>query len=287
VFPVSPHNYELRYWLAAGGIHPGFYTPQDVTGQTRADVLISVTPPPQMPATLESGTINGYSVGEPWNQAAVFKKIGVPVIADSEIWKNNPEKVLGVTEAWAKRNPYTHLALIKAILRASAWLDASPANRKAASAILAQPQYVGADVNVIAASMTGSFEYAAGDKRAAPDFNVFYRYFATYPFYSDAIWTLTQMRRWGQIPSARPDEWYLQTAKQVYRPDLYLQAAKLLQEEGKLKKEDVPWASDGIKAPSKDFIDGMLFDARKPNAYINAFAIGLKGSQRIEGGNVR
>lgn len=23
VFPVSTHNYELRYWLAAGGIHPG------------------------------------------------------------------------------------------------------------------------------------------------------------------------------------------------------------------------------------------------------------------------
>ena len=37
--------------------------PSDVTGQTRADILISVTPPPQMPATLEAGTINGYSRG--------------------------------------------------------------------------------------------------------------------------------------------------------------------------------------------------------------------------------
>jgi len=27
VFPVSTHNYELRYWLAAGGIHPGYYAP--------------------------------------------------------------------------------------------------------------------------------------------------------------------------------------------------------------------------------------------------------------------
>src|SRR5690606_13984735 len=67
VFPVSTHNYELRYWLAAGGIHPGFYSPADVTGQVLADVLLSVTPPPQMPATLEAGTIRGYSVGEPWN----------------------------------------------------------------------------------------------------------------------------------------------------------------------------------------------------------------------------
>src|SRR5687767_13768136 len=109
VFPVSTHNYELRYWLAAGGINPGFYAPSDVTGQTRADILISVTPPPQMPATLEAGTINGYSVGEPWNQQAIFKGVGVPVITDYEIWKNNPEKVFGVTKAFADKNPRTHI----------------------------------------------------------------------------------------------------------------------------------------------------------------------------------
>ncbi|HEY7884404.1 MAG TPA: CmpA/NrtA family ABC transporter substrate-binding protein, partial [Cellvibrionaceae bacterium] len=68
VFPVSTHNYELRYWLAAGGIHPGYYAPHkgDIAGQLQSVVLISVTPPPQMPATLEAGTINGYCVGEPW-----------------------------------------------------------------------------------------------------------------------------------------------------------------------------------------------------------------------------
>jgi nitrate/nitrite transport system substrate-binding protein len=93
VFPVSTHNYELRYWLAAGGIHPGYYSATDTSGQMGADVLLSVTPPPQMPATLEAGTIFGYSVGEPWNQQAVIKGVGVPVITDYEIWKNNPEKV--------------------------------------------------------------------------------------------------------------------------------------------------------------------------------------------------
>ena len=81
-----------------------------------------------------------------------------------------------------------------------------------------------------------------------PDFNVFFRYYATYPFYSDAIWYLTQMRRWGQIPEGKPDSWYLETAKKVYRPDIYLQAAKLLLEEGKLRKEDVPWDTDGYQA---------------------------------------
>jgi nitrate/nitrite transport system substrate-binding protein len=63
VFPVSTHNYELRYWLAAGGISPGYYTATDTTGTQDADVLISVTPPPQMPATLAQGTIHGYCVG--------------------------------------------------------------------------------------------------------------------------------------------------------------------------------------------------------------------------------
>lgn len=98
VFPVSTHNYELRYWLAAGGINPGYYSPSDVSGQIKADALLSVTPPPQMPATMEAGTIVGYCVGEPWNQAAVFKGIGVPVVTDYEIWKNNPEKVFGLTK---------------------------------------------------------------------------------------------------------------------------------------------------------------------------------------------
>ncbi len=206
VFPVSPHNYELRYWLAAGGLHPGFYAPQlgDNSGQRQADVLLSVTPPPQMPATLEAGTIAGYSVGEPWNQQAVARGIGVPVITDNEIWRNNPEKVFGVTRQWAERHPNTHVRLVKALLRAAWWLDADDnGNRRAAAKLLAKPEYVGADEQVIASSMTGTFEYARGDKRQVPDFNVFFRHHATYPYYSDAIWYLTQMRRWGQIP--RPD----------------------------------------------------------------------------------
>lgn len=31
--------------------------------------------------------------------------------------------------------------------------------------------------------MTGTFEYAKGDKRQLPDFNVFFRHHATYPYY--------------------------------------------------------------------------------------------------------
>ncbi|OUV71780.1 MAG: nitrate ABC transporter substrate-binding protein [Flavobacteriales bacterium TMED123] len=287
VFPVSTHNYELRYWLAAGGIRPGFYSPENISGQIQADAFLSVTPPPQMPATLEAGTILGYCVGEPWNQQAVFKGIGVPVITDYEIWKNNPEKVFGVSKGWHDKHPNTHLAVVKAMIRAAIWLDENNnANRPEAVKILARSEYVGADYEVIANSMTGTFEYEKGDKRAVPDFNVFFRYFATYPYYSDAIWYLSQMRRWGQIAEAKPDNWYHETAKRVYRPDVYLKAAKMLVAEGKAKKEDFPWDTDGYRAPQSEFIDGITFDGRKPNAYIDKFPIGLKGQQVVKGNDV-
>ncbi|HCP82582.1 MAG TPA: nitrate ABC transporter substrate-binding protein, partial [Octadecabacter sp.] len=123
VFPVSTHNYEIRYWLAAGGLQPGFYSEQDISGQIGADVLLSVTPPPQMPSTMEAGTIFGYAVGEPWNQQAVFKDIGVPVITDYEMWHNNPEKVFGISAEFAAENPNTTIALTKALIRAAIWLD--------------------------------------------------------------------------------------------------------------------------------------------------------------------
>jgi nitrate/nitrite transport system substrate-binding protein len=285
VFPVSTHNYELRYWLAAGGIHPGFYAPHegDTSGNILADALLSVTPPPQMPATLEAGTINGYCVGEPWNQQAVFKGIGVPVITDYEIWKNNPEKVFGVSNSWAEKYPNTHLAVVKALIRAAKWLDDdNNANRPEAVKILSKSNYVGADYDVIANSMTGTFEYEKGDKRDIPDFNVFYRYHATYPYYSDAVWYLTQMRRWGQIPENKPDSWYDEMARKVYKPDIYLAAAKLLVAEGKVDKKDFPWESDGYREPQADFIDGITYDGRKPNEYLAKFPIGLKADQLIK-----
>lgn len=286
VFPVSTHNYELRYWLAAGGIHPGYYAPHkdDISGQIDADALLSVTPPPQMPATLEAGTIYGYCVGEPWNQQAVFKGIGVPVITDYEIWKDNPEKVFGLTREFTDKYPNTTARIVKALIRAGEWLDADDnANRMEAVKILAKPEYVGADAEVIANSMTGTFEYEKGDKREVPDFNVFFRYNATYPYYSDAVWYLTQMRRWGQIAEAKDDAWYDETAKSVYRPDIYAIAAKALIEAGTLKAEDFPdFATEkGYKPATAEFIDGVEYDGTKPNDYLKAFEIGLKGEDKL------
>jgi len=282
VFPVSTHNYELRYWLAAGGIHPGYYAPHknDISGQIQADALLSVTPPPQMPATLEAETIYGYCVGEPWNQQAVFKNIGVPVVTDYEIWKDNPEKVFGVSATWADTNPVTHRKVVKALIRAAKWLDANDnANRPEAVEILSRSEYVGADYEVIANSMTGTFEYEKGDKREVPDFNVFFRYYATYPYFSDAIWYLTQMRRWGQIPEHKPDQWYFDIAKKVYRPDIYMAAARELIQEKKASTSDFPpLDEDGFRSPQTHFIDQITYDGTQPNAYLEKFSIGLSGN---------
>ncbi|MDO6762731.1 CmpA/NrtA family ABC transporter substrate-binding protein [Agarivorans sp. 1_MG-2023] len=286
VFPVSTHNYELRYWLAAGGIHPGYYAPHkgDTSGKIDADALLSVTPPPQMPSTMEAGTIYGYCVGEPWNQQAVFKGIGVPVVTDYEIWKNNPEKVFGVSQGWADEYPNTHIRVVKAMIRAAKWLDEeNNKNRPEAVKILSKSQYVGADYDVIANSMTGTFEYEKGDKREVPDFNVFFRYNATYPYYSDAIWYLTQMRRWGQISDNKPDSWYMDIAKKVYRPDIYATAAKELIADGVIDASEFPnfKTETGFKPPQTHFIDNIVYDGSKPNAYLDKFDIGLKKDDKI------
>lgn len=286
VFPVSTHNYELRYWLAAGGVKPGYYSEGDVKGTIDAEAKLSVTPPPQMPATLEAGTIEGYCVGEPWNQAAVQKKIGVPVVTDEQIWHLNPEKVLGLRKDFADKYPATTAALLRAVIKAQQWLDADGgANRQEAVEILSMSNYVGADADVIGSSMTGSFTFEPGDKRAAPDFNIFFREYAGFPFYSDAIWYLTQMRRWGQIPEDKNDQWYFDTAQAVYRPDLYRAAAEKLAADGVIPSEAIP-ETDGYKAPQNGFIDGVVFDGKAPNAYLEKFTIGLKKGQKVSASGV-
>ena len=288
VFPVSTHNFELRYWLAAGGIHPGFYSADNISGQIDAEVLLSVTPPPQMPATLEAGTISGYTVGEPWNQQAVAMGIGVPVATDLDIFPMRAEKVLGLRADFVEQNPNTVRALTRALIRAAMWLDAeNNTNRDEAVQIISRPNYVGADEQVLANSMTGTFEFEPGDVRPVADFNVFFRYNANYPFLSDAVWYLTQMRRWGQITDAQPDDWYAGIAQSVFLSDLFLDAAQSLVDDGLAPRDAFPFDSDGYRDVADHAIDGIPYDGRTPNAYIDSLPIGLKGEQRVTGGGVQ
>ena len=273
----STHNYQLRYWLAAGGINPGFYSNNNIQGSmgnAGADVQLNITAPPLMPETLKAGTINGYCVGEPWNQQAVEQSIGVPIVTSKEIWKNHPEKVFVMTKEFVSKYPNTATAFTKALIKAGKWLD-NPENRKEATRILSKSAYVDGSKRVIDNSMLGTFEFEKGDVRSVPDFNVFFRYNATYPYYSDGIWFMTQMKRWGQISEFKPNEWYISKIKEVYKPDIWFQAAKLLLEEGFIAEADIP-VTDGFKPATNEFIDDMFYDGRKPVEYINGFKIGLK-----------
>ncbi|WP_348810813.1 CmpA/NrtA family ABC transporter substrate-binding protein [Flavobacterium maritimum] len=274
VSPYSNHNYQLRYWLAAGGINPGFYNNVNVQGTTVGQVSLSVIAPPQMPSSLEAGTINAYCVGEPWNQQAVDQSIGVPIIASKDIWKNHPEKVFVMTKAFVEKNPNTAIAITKALIKAGKWLD-DPENRKEATRILSKSAYVDGEKRVIDNSMLGTFEFEKGDVHSLPDFNVFFRYNATYPYYSDGVWFLTQMRRWGQIAESKSAEWYDYKIREVYKPEIWNKAAKLLLDEGFIAKNDIP-ETDGYKPATTDFVDNMLYDGKKPVEYINGFKIGNK-----------
>lgn len=266
VFPVSTHNYQLRYWLAAGGIDPD------------RDVRIVVVPPSQMVAHLEAGDIDGYCVGEPWNEMAVARGSGEVVITGYEIWNNGPEKVLGVTRDWAENFPNTHQAMLRALIRAGQWAD-QPGNRMEVARLIARPDYVDADFDVVKMSMAGSYRYSQmAEPVPLADFNVFHRYAAGFPWRSHAIWIMTQMLRWQQLDGARD---LAAAAREIYRPDIYRQAAQAvgvdypLQDYKTEGQNSAPWtladASGDIAMGPDLFLDGRIFDPQDTDGYIRSF----------------
>ena len=254
-FPVATHNYELRLWLASGGIDPDL------------DLNVIVVPPPQMVDHLSAGVVQGYCVGEPWSGLAVELGIGHILVTKHEVMANAPEKVLGVSRAWAERHPATHQALIQALIEACVWLDQRE-HRAEAAAMLRLGNYVDAPLAVVARSLIGQLKRGPDtDATAHPDFHVFHRYAAGFPWRSYADWTIVQMLRWGQI-SVPLDIRAVSDA--VFRPDLYRAAALPLglpsptidrKVEG---QHEAPWlltqATDPIAMGANAWIDGNRFD---------------------------
>ena len=257
VFPFSSHHYELRYWMAAAGIDPS------------RELEICILPPAAMPARLARGDIDGYCVGEPWNQLAVADGTGRCLVTKHEIWNHSPEKVLALREDWCDRHPATVRALVRALIEAAAWAD-RPANRLETAHLITGESRVDAPTEVTTAAL------AEGEG----GLHVFHRFAATFPWVSHGTWFLTQMLRWGQVekPIAIRDE-----AARVYRPDLYREAAEELGEpfpEIDEKSEGLHatgWclddASMSIAMGSDRFLDGRVFDPGDPVAYLEQFAI--------------
>jgi two-component system, oxyanion-binding sensor len=200
VFPYSVQQYMVRLWLSSGGLDPD------------RDVRLVTVPPPHTVAHLSGGIIDGYCVGEPWNQQSQALGIGRIALTGPDIWKGMPEKVLGTTEAFAEKNPNTVKALIKALLEACQWLD-EPGNRAEAARVLSSPRYLNTPADVMARTLE------------MPDFHVFHRDHANFPWRSHADWFLGQMVRWGQVA---PEIDITATADRVYRTDIFRAAASEL-----------------------------------------------------------
>ncbi len=223
VFPYSSHNLLLRYWLASAGIDPD------------RDVTTVVLPPSQMVDHLRLGHIHGFFAGEPWNAVATADGIGCCVATGRDIWQNAPNKVLGVTEDWARANPDTLDALLRALYRAGAWLDG---NRAQAVSLLAE--YLPVDRRALAPALLGHTGYRPDSGDAPePDLLVFHRYLANFPWVSHGYWFLNQMARWGWLPG---DQDLSAVAATCYRPDLYRRALA----DTPLPGQD--WKGEGIHA---------------------------------------
>jgi nitrate/nitrite transport system substrate-binding protein len=149
-FPTGTHAMWLYYWMATYGIDPF------------KDIKNIVVPPPQMVANMRVGNMDGYCVGEPWNQRAIIDKIGFSVATTQDIWIDHPEKVLGTTAEWTAKNPNTARAMTAAILDASRWIDASLANKQKTAETVAQKSYVNTDTEVIVGRMLGRYENGLG-----------------------------------------------------------------------------------------------------------------------------
>jgi ABC-type nitrate/sulfonate/bicarbonate transport system substrate-binding protein len=268
VYPYSGHNYELRYWMAAAGIHPD------------RDIRLAVVPPPYMPDYLRDGYLDGFCVGEPWNSISVAAGLGRIVVPKAWLWRKSPEKVLGVRADWAEANPETLDALIRALVRAAEWADRAE-NRDELAAMLARPDYLDVPAELIAKILSGEVPFARGGTAMAIDGHiVFHRGGANFPWRSHAQWIYTQMVRWGQV-AASPEA--AAAAAASYQPEIYRRAlrgtgatvpAANAKVEGALGERIGAGSNSGELYLGPDgFFDGGVFDPDAIDAYIESFAI--------------
>ncbi|KXU90980.1 nitrate ABC transporter substrate-binding protein [Caballeronia megalochromosomata] len=238
-FPTGTHAMWLYYWLAAHGVHP------------LRDVQGIVIPPPRMADALVEGALDGFCAGEPWHAVAEARGAGKTVAYTSEIWPDHPEKVLACRRDFAALYPNTARALVRTMLDACAWLDAS-AHRSEIAEALASPDLLGVARGLIEPRLAAA---DGGDARALP-----VRFFdggaVNYPRVSDGVWFITQYRRWGMFDADIDDA---AIAVGVNQTALYCDAAR----------------AAGIAVPDElraaTFCDGRVWDGGDAVAYLAGF----------------
>jgi nitrate/nitrite transport system substrate-binding protein len=241
-FEYSMHNFLLRYYVAEFGLDPD------------RDIQIRVVPPPEMVANLRAGNIDGFLGPDPFNQRAVFEEVGFIHILSKEIWDGHPCCAFGFSETLIKEAPNTYAALFRAVLEAAA-MAREARNRELIAKVIAPTQYLNQPEAVIAQVLTGKFADGLGGVKNVPD----RADFDPVPWYSMAVWMLSQMKRWGYV---KGDVNYRQIAEQVF---LLTDARKFMKEQGM----PLP-AGDGYR---KFTVMKKEFDPAKVDAYVNSFAI--------------
>ncbi|MEO7787645.1 MAG: CmpA/NrtA family ABC transporter substrate-binding protein [Sphingomicrobium sp.] len=267
VHRFSSHALMLRYWLAFAGIDPD------------RDVVLRVLPPSLMVEAMCGGEIDGFIAGEPWSSLAVAQGLGEIVSVGTNIWQRGVEKLLAFREAWLEANGDTVDALLRALALAAAWCD-DPANRSALADLLAREEYVGQPAELILPALTGRLVlHPAGEPVAVPDFLLFEREAANFPWRSQGLWIYSQFVRWKMI---EPNEAHAHAASGVFRSDIYRRAlagsgvampAASSKVEGALSS---PLAVGSSLRPltlgPDSFFDGRIFDPADVDSYLAAFA---------------
>jgi nitrate/nitrite transport system substrate-binding protein len=246
-FRGGTHDLWVRYWLAAGGIDPD------------RDCSMIVIPPPQMVANMRTGTQDVFCVGEPWNGQLVSQNLGYSALVTSELWMDHPEKSLAVRSSFVSRNPRTAVALTAAIMEAQQWCDPM-ANRAAMCSIVSGRQYVNVPIGDILPRLRGQNNLGVPRQVGGGHFMKFWANNASFPYRSHDLWFLTELLRWGILPSSTNVAGLLRS---VNRSDIWRTAARQI----------------GATAPASDsrgperFFDGKVFNPAQPSAYLNSLAI--------------
>lgn len=241
-FDYSMHNFLLRHYLAAHGLDPD------------KDVQLRVMAPPDMVANMRSGNLDGFIVAEPFNQRAVYEKVGFIHLLTSQIWDNHPCCAFAATEDFVNQNPNTFAALVRSIIRATAYVNKAE-NRKGVAEMIAPANYLNQPQTVVEQVLVGRYADGLGRVLSEPNRIAF----DPFPWHSMGVWMLTQMKRWGYI---KGDVNYQDIAERVY---LATDAKKRM-------------AELGLEAPAqtykKHMILGKEFDPAQPEAYLKGLSAG-------------
>ncbi|GGC65935.1 CmpA/NrtA family ABC transporter substrate-binding protein [Chelatococcus reniformis] len=204
-FPFSTHHYQLRTWMAAGGIDP------------ERDTNLVVIPPPLMAKSLESGHVDGFCVGAPWNATTIAAGHAMIMHHGTQIVADCPEKVLGVPTRLVDERPETVTALVRALAGAAGWC-ADPANRAALARLMARPEILGVAPAIVEMILAGALSLGPAAP-AAPDL-AYIRLdpAALRPIAAQVDFLLAQMADAGQLASPGA---HRADAHRVYRPDLF------------------------------------------------------------------